>query len=126
MAPARASLTSTLKPSTLTHPGDLIVTCAQTGLTAALRIAKDGSVEGTVEQAAPKAPPAAGTGGAAPVAAAAAGAAQGPRQLGMFGGSWRNQVYVSCPAMVSVSSAARTIHGKSMPNAARFGRPPHV
>ncbi|KAI8475995.1 MAG: hypothetical protein J3K34DRAFT_516911 [Monoraphidium minutum] len=76
------------------YKGDLIVSCAQTGLTAALQIAKDHSVTGTLEQL-PPAPP-----GRFPAASGAAGGGGGGgRQLGAFGGSWRSKVLVSCPSM---------------------------
>jgi len=69
------------------------VSCAQTGLSATLRVSKDHSVSGVLEQQA--------------AVGAAAGAAAGrpfqgsPKQLGVFRGSWKSHVFVTCPEMVS-------------------------
>jgi hypothetical protein len=95
--------------STLPSPasGDLIVSCAQTRLTASLKLAKDSSVQGVLEQSEPAAPSTGGKGRMSAGAAAAAGLLPGTgatRQLGVLGGSWRNQVYVSCPGLVGGGS----------------------
>jgi hypothetical protein len=89
--------------------GDLIVSCLQSGLTASLKVAKDSSVQGVLEQTEP-----AGGGGAAGGAAGGLPLAGAAQKLGVFGGSWRSQVYISCPGMVGwrcTSAAGRRAAG---------------